>query len=32
VQRIPLPPGPARLRELPAPEAARSGRSPSMRR
>jgi hypothetical protein len=32
VPRITLPPGPARLREMPAPEAARRGRSPSMRR
>jgi hypothetical protein len=32
VLRITLPPGPARLREMPAPEAARRGRSPSMRR
>lgn len=32
VPRISLPPGPARLREMPAPEAARRGRSPSMRR
>jgi hypothetical protein len=32
VLRITLPPGPARLRQMPAPEAGRRGRSPSMRR